>query len=112
MVDFESNATVLRQHGIVVIAASVDSVEDTQSLVDGLRIRYLTMLSGLDGAAVAESTGAWLEVGGRTHLQPVGLLLNPMGEIINSVYSSGPIGRFSSSDAINKVVFEQVKAAG
>jgi len=34
-------------------------------------------------------------------------LLNPDGEIVQSLYSTGPIGRFTASDIIRKVLFER-----
>ena len=98
---------LLKQEGIAVVAASVDSAEDADSLASGMQIRYVHVLGGLDGPAVAESTGAALQTGDRTFLHATGFLLNPDGEISNSVYSSGPIGRFTANDILKKVVFEK-----
>jgi len=112
LVDFDSNAMVLRELDITVVAASVDDVATTADLAAGLRIRYVTMLAGLDAVAVAESTGAALQTGERTFLHATGFLLDPDGAIVNSVYSSGPIGRFTANDIEKKVVFERARAAG
>ncbi len=101
---------LLRQEGIVVVAASVDTAEETDALATGLQLRYVHMLAGLDGPAVAESTGAAIQTGDRTFLHATGFLLNPDGEISNSVYSSGPIGRFTANDVLKKVVFEKYMA--
>ena len=49
---------LLRQEGITVVAASVDSVEETDALATGMQIRYVNVLGELDGPAVAEATGA------------------------------------------------------
>ena len=93
---------LLRDLGITVVAASVDSVDYTRALADGLRLRYVTMLAELDGAAVAEATGAFLQTGDRTFLHAAGFLVDPSGEIVNAVYSTGPIGRFTANDILKK----------
>ena len=100
---------VLRELGISVVAASVDSVGDAAELATGLRLRYVTMLAQLDGPAVAEATGAALQTGDRTFLHATGFLLAPTGEINTSVSSTGPIGRFTANDVLKKVVFEKAK---
>ncbi len=102
---------LLRDLGISVVAASVDSVDDTLALADGLRLRYVTMLAELDGAAVAAATGAFLQTGDRTFLHATGFLVDPSGEIVNAVYSTGPIGRLTANDILKKVVFEQARVA-
>lgn len=38
-----------------------------------------------------------------------GFLVNPEGTIINAVYSTGPIGRFTASEILRKVRFEMDK---
>jgi len=102
---------LLRQLGVTVVAASVDSVADTAALAAGLRLRYVTPLAELDGPAVAEATGAKLQTGERVFLHAAGFLMDPDGKIVNSVYSSGPIGRFTANDILKKVVAEQARAA-
>ena len=103
---------VLRELGISVVAASVDSVEDAKDLAAGIRLRYVTLLAELDGPAVAASTGAALQTGDRTFLHATAFLLAPNGEINTAVYSTGPIGRFTASDVLKKVVFEKARAQG
>ena len=102
---------LLNHLGISVVAASVDSVVDAAELSAGLRLRYVKVLAELDGHQVAETTGAFLETGDRTFLHATGFLSNPAGEIVNSVYSSGPIGRLEANDVLKKVIFEQARAA-
>ena len=102
---------LLRQEGITVVAASVDSVEETDALATGMQIRYVNVLGELDGPAVAEATGARIQTGDRTFLHATGFLLNPGGEIVTSVYSSGPIGRFTANDILKSVVFQKFLAS-
>lgn len=110
MVDFDVNAGLLSDLGVKVIAASVDSVEQTAGLKDGLRIGWVTMASGVDAHAVAESTGAAMQTGDRTFLHATGFILAPDGTVNQSVYSSGPIGRLTAGDILRKVRFEQQRA--
>jgi peroxiredoxin len=111
LVDFDTNGMLLRKLGISVVAASVDSVADTIELAEGLRIRYVKMLAEVDAAAVARDTGAAMQSGERDFLHATEFLLDPDGAIVNSVYSSGPIGRFDANDVLKKVIFEQHQAA-
>ena len=101
---------LLGHEDVTVIAASVDAVERSAALVEGMFLRYVSMLAELDGPAVAAATGANLQTGERTFLHATGFLLDPAGEIVNSVYSSGPIGRFNANDVLKKVRFEKVMA--
>ncbi len=101
---------MLEKLGVKVVAASTDSVADTASLAEDQRLGYVTMLAELDGAAVAAATGAALQTGDRVFLHATGFILDSDGRIVNSVYSSGPIGRFSANDALRKIVFEQARA--
>ncbi len=96
----------LMELGIKVVAGSVDSVEQTAELRTSLRIGF-PMYGELDAATVSADTGAAFQTGDRTNLHGTGWLLNPDGEINTSVYSTGPIGRFTASDIIRKTLFEQ-----
>ena len=112
MVDFDTSAALLKNLGITVVAASTDSVADTASLAEGLRLRYVKMLAELDGPAVAAATGAGLQTGEKAFLHATSFILDPEGRIVNSAYSSGPIGRFSAQDTLKKIIFEQSRASG
>lgn len=92
--------------GIQVIAVSVDDAAATAALKEGLRIGNVKMASGVDAAAVAEATGAYMQTGDRTFLHATGFLLRPDGSVAQSVYASGPIGRFTAVDIMKRVRFE------
>jgi peroxiredoxin len=112
LADFDTNAALLGKLGVTVVAASVDSLADTIDVVTRLQVRYVKVLAELDGPAVAESTGAFLQTGKRTFLHATGFLLDPTGAIVNAVYSTGPIGRFTANDVLKKVAFEQARSTG
>jgi hypothetical protein len=92
--------------GIKVVAGSVDSLDRTNELKTSLRVGF-PMFAELDAPTVSADTGAAYQTGDRVFLHGTGWLVNPAGEIVSSLYSTGPIGRFTASDIIRKVLFEQ-----
>ena len=108
MVDFATHALPLINLDIKVVAGSVDPVESVQSLKTDLRVGF-PMWGELDAAAVNADTGAPYNQGDKTFLHGTAWLVNPDGEIAQSLYSTGPIGRFTASDIIRKVLFERAK---
>ena len=89
---------------IKVVFASVDSVETTTSLKEGLRVGF-PVYAELDAAVVAEATGAHAQIGERTFLHATGFLLRPDGTVANAVYATGPIGRFNPTEILRSVSF-------
>lgn len=67
------------------------------------------MYGELDAPTVSAATGAPYQDGDKVFLHGTGWLVNPEGEIAQSLYSTGPIGRFTASDIIRKVLFEKRK---
>ena len=96
--------------GVRVAAASVDSIDKVAALKAGLHVGY-PMYAEVDAAAVVEATGAHMQTGDKTFLHATAFLVNPDGVIMNAVYSTGPIGRFTASEILRKVRFELDKAA-
>jgi alkyl hydroperoxide reductase subunit AhpC len=111
LVDFDTNALTFREAGIKVVAASLDSVELTESLAMGMRVGFVKCVGELDGPAVAEATGANLQTGDRVFLHATGLILDPDGNVAEAVYTTGPIGRFTASEVLRKVAFVKFMAA-
>ena len=95
--------------GIKVIAASVDSVEQTATLKAGLHVGF-HMFAEVDAAAVAESTGAFMQSGERTFLHATGFLVNPEGKVATSVYATGPAGRLTPGEVMRIVSFARKNA--
>ena len=93
-----------------VAAASVDPIDNVRNLKEGLRVGF-PMYAEVDAAAVSAATGAHMQTGKKTFLHATGFLVNPEGTIINAVYSTGPIGRFTASEILRKVRFEMDKTS-
>ena len=110
MVDFAVHAGPLKKLGVRVAAASVDPIDNVRSLKEGLHVGF-PMYANVDAAAVSAATGAHMHAGNKTYLHATGFLINPEGTIINAVYSTGPIGRFTASEILRKVRFEMDKTS-
>ena len=108
MVDFAVHGLPLKDLGIKVLAASVDSVESVTKLKEGLHVGY-PMFAEVDAKALADATGAHIQEGDRTFTHATAFLVDPEGLVSNAVYSTGPIGRFTASEVIRKTIFEQAK---
>jgi alkyl hydroperoxide reductase subunit AhpC len=108
LVDFATHARPLIDLDIRVVAGSVDSLESVQTLRAGLHIGF-PMWGELNAAKVSADTGAPFHDAEKTYLHGSAWLVNPDGEIVQSLISTGPIGRFTASDIIRKVQFERAK---
>ncbi len=107
MVDFAVHGLPLRGIGLKVAAASVDTIDTTARLKEGLHVGY-PMYAEVDAVALAEATGAHIyERNGVITSHATAFLVDPEGIINNAVYSTGPIGRFTASEVIRKTMFEQ-----
>ena len=108
MVDFATFALPLIDSDIKVVAGSVDPVESVQKLRNGLHVGF-PMWGELDAPTVSADTGAPYQDGDKVFLHGSGWLINPDGEIVQSLISTGPIGRLTASDILRKVLFERRK---
>ena len=98
---FERSGQALADAGIRVAALSVDDKETTAALVDKHRLTF-PVGYGADAPAVAALTGAFVNPD-PVYLQSTGFVLDPTGNVIVSVYSSGAIGRLVPDDVIGLV---------
>lgn len=108
MVDFATHARPLIGAGIKVAAGSVDSVDDTSTLKQGLHVGF-PMFAELNAEAVSQATGAFMQSGERTFLHATSFLVRPDGLIDSALYSTGPIGRLTPGDVLRKVAFAQAQ---
>lgn len=102
MADFQ-NYTELRSIGVRVVAASVDTADQTATLAEELELHDIEMASGLDAVSVAASVGAYLDTSHEPFLQPTAFVLNPKGDVVQSLYSSAAMGRLTPIDVVKLV---------
>ena len=98
---FERAGQPLADAGIRVAALSVDDKEATAALVEKHKLTF-PVGYGADARAVAELTGAFVNPD-PVYLQSTGFVLDPAGNVVVSVYSSGAIGRLVPDDVLGLV---------
>lgn len=96
--------------GVRVIAISADTLEEARKTVDAHHIAY-PVLYGAEPAAVAQSFGTHTAANARgAYVNSTGFVVNPKGEIVVAVYSTGAIGRITADDALGFVKYLQSQA--
>jgi len=98
LADYQSRLAELESRNAHVIAASVDSQEDAQSLVERLGLTF-PVGYGLDYMAFARQTGAFYEVR-RSIIHATAFILRRDGTVAHAVYATGPVGRLSVDNCI------------
>ncbi len=61
--------------------------------------------------AQADTLGAWWEER-RQIVQPANFVLNDKGMVLSATYSTGPVGRLESVDAVRFVQFQEKQKKG
>ncbi len=89
-----------------MVAASVDPIEDVAALRAGLHVGY-PMYGEVDPKAIADATGAFIQTTGDRppFLHATGFLIDPDGNVVNALYSTGQLGRLTASETIRRVNF-------
>jgi peroxiredoxin len=87
--------------GATVVALSVDDESTTQELIAKHGLTFPVGHSA-DARVVAEVTGAFVN-DDPTYLQSTGFVLDPIGRVVVSVYSSGAIGRLVPEDVVGLI---------
>jgi peroxiredoxin len=106
---FERAGATLTAAGIRVAALSVDDKETAAEMAAKNKLTF-PVGYGADARAVAELTGAFVNPD-PVYLQSTGFVLDPAGNVIVSVYSSGAIGRLVPDDVLGLVRYARDHAA-
>ncbi len=106
---FQRAADSFGEIGIGVAALSVDDEPATARLIARHGLTFPVGHSA-DALAIAELTGAFVNPD-PVYLQSTGFVLNPAGQVVVSVYSSGAIGRLVPEDVIGLVRYLRQHAA-
>ena len=91
----------LAEVGARIVALSVDDELTTANLIAKHGLEF-PVGHGADARAIAEATGAFVN-DDPLFLQSTGFVLNPSGQVVVSVYSSGAIGRLVPEDVIGLI---------
>jgi peroxiredoxin len=106
---FERAQETLAALDVKVAALSVDDEPTTAELVAKHKLTFPVGHSA-DARAVAELTGAFVNED-PVYLQSTGFILDPNGNVVVSVYSSGAIGRLVPEDVAGMVRYLREKAS-
>jgi peroxiredoxin len=98
---FQRGREALAAVGIRVAALSVDDEATTAQLIAKHGLTF-PVGYGADAPALATLTGAFVNPD-PVYLQSTGFVLDPAGNVVVSVYSSGAIGRLVPEDVIGLV---------
>ncbi|HUC22581.1 MAG TPA: peroxiredoxin family protein [Streptosporangiaceae bacterium] len=107
---FQRASENLTETGVRVAALSVDDEPTTAELIDKHGLTFPVGHSA-DAAAIADLTGAFVNPD-PVYLQSTGFVLDPAGNVVVSVYSSGAIGRLVPEDVIGLVRYLRQHSAG
>jgi peroxiredoxin len=99
---FERASLTLADAGIRVAALSVDDKDTTAALLARHQLITFPVGYGADAEVVAALTGAFVNRD-PVYLQSTGFVLDPAGNVVVSVYSSGAIGRLVPDDVVGLV---------
>ena len=106
---FQRATGSLAEVGARVVSLSVDDEATAAELVAKHGLTFPVGHSA-DAAAVSAVTGAFVDpVGG--FLQSAGFVLDPAGNVVVSVYSSGAIGRLVPEDVVGLIRYRREYAA-
>ena len=98
---FQRATDSLTEVGANVVAVSVDDEPTTTELIAKHGLTFPVGHSA-DARAVAGATGAFVN-DDPTYLQSTGFVLDPGGNVVVSVYSSGAIGRLVPDDVVGLI---------
>jgi peroxiredoxin len=84
-----------------VVALSVDDEATTTALIDKHGLTFPVGHSA-DASTIAGATGAFVD-DSKGFIQSTGFVLNPLGQVLVSVYSSGAIGRLVPDDVLGMI---------
>jgi peroxiredoxin len=106
---FQRASDGLADVGAKAVALSVDDEATTAELVAKHGLTFPVGHSA-NAQLVSEATGAFVDPE-REFLQSTGFVLNPHGEVVVSVYSSGAIGRLVPEDVVGMIRYIRDHAA-
>jgi peroxiredoxin len=106
---FQRASESLADVGAKVVALSVDDEATTRELIAKHDLAFPVGHSA-DARRIAAATGAFVN-DEPTYLQSTGFVLDPEGEVVVSVYSSGAIGRLVPEDVVGLIRYLRQRTA-
>jgi peroxiredoxin len=99
---YQARKADLEALGVTVVAATIDTLEQTAALVESLGLTFPVAYGLTDADVVAFSP--WFGNDDHGHyIQPMELLILRGGTIFGAIYASGPVGRMDPDEVLNSV---------
>ena len=102
---FQRSLDRLTDMDVSVVALSVDDQATTENLIAKHSLQFPVGHSA-DARAIAHATGAFIN-DEPTYLQSTGFVLDRVGRVVVSVYSSGTIGRLVPDDVVGLIRYRR-----
>ena len=99
---YQTRLAELTQLGVTVIAATVDSLEDTKKMAAEKGFTF-PFAYGVKEEDLAALDAWWTTDQHGRYIQPTELLVLRGGTIFGSLYASGPVGRMDVEEVLNAV---------
>jgi peroxiredoxin len=110
LADFQAQTDEFEQRSTLVLAASVDPLEEARALITEQGITF-PVAYGLDYREFARQTGAFYEER-RGIIYATGFMLHQDGRLMGAVYSSHAIGRYTAADCLRQIDSQIRQRAG
>lgn len=101
MAAWEERRTELETLGCTVYAATVDTLEQAEEVIEKAGLTY-PIAHGVTRED-AELLGAWWSEDRGGYIQPTEFLLGRGGVVLGSIYASGPVGRMGADEAVRQI---------
>ncbi len=99
---YQEHLDELEALGVTVVAATVDTLEQTTNLVTSLGLTFPVAFGVTDEDVAAFSP--WFGDDDHGHyIQPMELLILRGGTLFGTMYASGPVGRMDPEEVLNSV---------
>jgi peroxiredoxin len=99
---YQEHLAELTDLGVSVVAAAVDSLEDTQAMAEHLGLTY-PVAYGVTDDQLTEFDPWYADDQHGHYVQPMELLVLRGGTIFGAMYATGPIGRMAVDEVLNSV---------
>jgi peroxiredoxin len=106
---FQRKSATLADVGAQIVALSADTETDTAGLIEQHDLTF-PVGYGADARHLAQLTGAFFN-DNPLYVQSTGCVLDPDGRVIESVYSSGAIGRLVPDDVVGLIRYLRANTA-
>ncbi len=100
MAGYEERRDAFREQGVPIIAACVDTEEETAKVAADLGFPVAWGVSREDGNAI----GSWWEER-RDHIQPSEFVLSQSGKVLFSTYGNSPVGRMDPQETLTLIKY-------